>query len=262
MKETWDARIQRAEQLASKNTAAQELLSFYATLLRAQKDIYEQLRGQRDWLPTGFLENDLAIVRALMPTLLRAVESVGPVALVEEARALAQTGDDEMDAMLLAQWRAPSDTQFFAKALLQPYARWLAESGARPVDRIFEPHESRCPFCGGMPQVSFLQSKEASSESGNRDLLCATCLTVWPFRRVVCAYCCEERPLRLGYFHTPEFEHIRVEACDTCHRYIKGVDLTRKGLAVPLVDEVASAPLDLWAREHGYTKIELNLVGL
>ena len=32
--------------------------------------------------------------------------------------------------------------------------------------------------------------------------------------------------------------------------------------AVPLVDEVAGASLDLWAREHGYEKIELNLVGL
>jgi formate dehydrogenase maturation protein FdhE len=31
---------------------------------------------------------------------------------------------------------------------------------------------------------------------------------------------------------------------------------------VPIVDEVASAPLDVWAIEHGYTKIELNLVGL
>ena len=53
-----------------------------------------------------------------------------------------------------------------------------------------------------------------------------------------------------------------MEACDTCNRYIKGVDLTRLGLAVPLVDEIAAAPLDLWAQEHGYTKIELNLVGL
>jgi hypothetical protein len=31
---------------------------------------------------------------------------------------------------------------------------------------------------------------------------------------------------------------------------------------MPLVDEIYAAPLDLWAREHGYTKIELNLVGL
>ena len=262
MKETWDTLIERAGHLAATATATKELLTFYEKLLRAQKGIYEHLRSRRDWLPTGVLENDLAVVRAAMPILLRAVERVGPAALVEDARLLVQASDDELDSMLLAQWRTPTDTQFFAKALLQPYARWMAESGARPVDRIFELHESRCPFCGGMPQVSFLQSKEASSESGNRDLVCATCLNVWPFRRVVCAYCCEEQPLRLGYFHSPEFEHIRVEACDTCRRYIKGVDLTRKGRAVPLVDEVASAPLDLWAREHGYTKIELNLVGL
>ena len=43
---------------------------------------------------------------------------------------------------------------------------------------------------------------------------------------------------------------------------LRRLDLTRLGLAVPLVDEIYAAPLDLWAREHGYTKIELNLVGL
>ena len=67
---------------------------------------------------------------------------------------------------------------------------------------------------------------------------------------------------RSAYFHTPQYDHVRVEACDSCKHYIKGIDLTRLGLAVPLVDEVAAAPLDLWARERGYTKIELNLVGL
>ena len=33
-------------------------------------------------------------------------------------------------------------------------------------------------------------------------------------------------------------------------------------LAVPLIDEVAAAPLDLWIRERGYTKIEVNLLGV
>src|SRR2546426_207064 len=90
------------------------------------------------------------------------------------------------------------------------------------------------------------------------DLICATCLSSWQFRRVVCVNCGEERPAKLGYFHTPEYDHIRIEACDTCKHYIKGVDLTRLGFAVPLVDEVAAAPLDVWARAHGYAKIELN----
>lgn len=262
MKESWDTRIQRAEQLAARNEAARELLSFYGKLLCAQKEGYEYLRGRKGWLPSGTLEEDLPVVRATMPGLLSAVAASGPPALVEEAQALSRAGEGEIDKALLEQWRAPSDTRFFEKALLQPYARWLAESGARPFDRELERLESRCPFCGGSPQVSFLQTPEPGADSGGRGLVCSACLTAWPFRRVVCANCGEERPAKLGYFQSPEYEHIRVEACDTCQHYIKGVDLTRLGLAVPVVDEVAAAALDVWACEHGYVKIELNLVGL
>ncbi|MDQ3918240.1 MAG: formate dehydrogenase accessory protein FdhE [Acidobacteriota bacterium] len=261
-KNLWDSLVRRADGLAAETGAARELLTFYAGLLRAQREIYEFLRTREGWLPSGVLEEDLAVVRAALHGLLRAVEASGPAALVEGARTLLRAGDEEVDRLLLGQWRAPSDLQFFAKAFLQPYARWLAESGGQPVDRDFERRENRCPFCGGRPQVSLLRVREPSSESGGRELVCATCLTAWPFRRVVCAQCVEERHARLGYFHTPEYDHVRIEACDTCQHYIKGVDLTRRGLAVPLVDEVASAPLDVWAHEHGYTKIELNLVGL
>jgi FdhE protein len=87
-------------------------------------------------------------------------------------------------------------------------------------------------------------------------------LARWPFRRVVCPACGEEDERKLGYFQSPAFEHVRVDACDSCRRYLKNVDLARLGLAVPLVDEVAAVPLDVWAREQGYEKIELNLVGL
>jgi FdhE protein len=261
-KNSWDSLIRRAEQLAARNDASNELLTFYAELLRAQKEIYEFLRSRQGWLPSGNLEADLPTVRVMLPGLLRTVEASGPAALIEEAQMLRQADDEEVDRLLLEQWRAPSDFQFFPKAFLQPYARWLAESGGRAVDRDLEKGENRCPFCNGMPQVSLLQTKEVSAESGGRDLVCATCLTAWPFRRVVCAHCGEERPASLGYFHTPEYDHVRIEACDTCKHYIKGVDLTRLGLAVPLVDEIAAAPLDVWAHEHGYTKIELNLVGL
>jgi FdhE protein len=262
MKESWDMLIARAEQLAAKSEGAKELLNFYAHLLRAQKEIYESLRSRKNWLPTGMLEDDVHVLRGMLPELLHVASRNGTPALIETAEELSRASDDEIDAMLLTQWRAPSDIQFFGKALLQPYGRWLAESGGRPIDRIFERHESRCPFCGGVPQVSFFHITEPSSESGNRSLICSTCLTVWRFRRVVCAHCGEERPTKLGYFHSPEFNHVRIEACDSCKRYIKGIDLTVYGLAVPLVDEVAAAPLDLWAHEHGYARIERNLVGL
>ena len=262
MKGSWDARIRRAEQLAAAAEAARELLVFYGKLLSAQERVYEYLRGRRGWLPSGLLEEDLEVLRAALPDLLRAVAAAGSPALAGEARLLLRAGGGEVDAMLLEQWREPSDARFFAKAFLQPYACRLAESGALPAGRDRERRESLCPFCGGRPQVSFLQTTEPGSEGGGRGLVCSTCLTAWPFRRVVCANCGEERPAKLGYYQSPEYEHVRVEACDTCKHYIKGVDLTRTGLAVPLVDEVAAAALDVWARAQGYTKIELNLVGL
>src|SRR2546423_1762075 len=226
LKNSWDSLIRRAEHLAAKNDATNELLNFYAGLLRAQKGIYEFLRTRKGWLPSGMLEEDLPVVRVMLPGLLRTVEASGPASLVEEARTLLRAGDEEVDRLLLEQWRAPSDVQFFAKAFLQPYARWLAESGGRPVGRDFERLENRCPFCQGKPQVSILQIKEASAESGGRDLLCATCLTVWPFRRVVCAQCGEEGPPPLGYFYTPEDDPLRIEDCDTSKHYIKSGDLT------------------------------------
>lgn len=260
--EFWDKQIARANQLAEQAGGAKELLQFYAQLLQSQKEIYESFRSRKDWLPSGKLEKDLPTIYEASIGLFETVAFHGPAALAADATVWLKAGDEAFDQMLLQYWRDPSDVQFFPKAILQPYARWLNETGAKPSDRVLVGGERTCPFCGGRPQVSFLQARESSAESGNRDLICATCLSSWQFRRVVCANCGEERPAKLGYFHSPEFDHVRIEACDSCKRYIKGVDLTRLGFAVPLVDEIYSAPLDLWAREHGYIKMELNLVGV
>ena len=262
MKDLWQSLINRAQELTSKHRETAELLAFTAKLLGAQKQIYESLRSRQGWRPTGLLAEDLDIVRLRLPVLLEIVAASGPAALAEQADHLKQASQDEIDEMLIDYWTTPTDIHFFAKAFLQPYAYRLAEIGAKPKGRMLEAGESRCPFCTGKPQLSVLKTQGPASEAGGRNLLCATCLTLWPFRRVVCANCGEERPAKLAYFHTPAYDHLRVEACDTCGHYIKAVDLTRLGLAAPLVDEIAAAPLDLWARERGYTKIELNLVGL
>ncbi|MGH9880185.1 MAG: formate dehydrogenase accessory protein FdhE [Pyrinomonadaceae bacterium] len=260
--DSWDARIERAEELARKVDATRELLTFYAKLLQAQKEVYESLRSRRGWLPSGCLPDDLSVLREYLLAVLRTVESCGPTALAEQASSLMSGSNESVDEMLLTYWETRSDKQFFAKAFLQPYAQWLADSGATPIPHDLARSENRCPFCLGKPQVSFLSITEPGAESGNRNLVCATCLSSWVFRRVVCAFCGEERPFKLGYFHTEEYDHVRIEACDTCKHYIKGVDLTRLGFAVPLVDDVAAAALDVWASEKGYEKIELNLIGL
>jgi formate dehydrogenase maturation protein FdhE len=40
------------------------------------------------------------------------------------------------------------------------------------------------------------------------------------------------------------------------------VDLTRDGHAVPVVDELATVALNIWAENQGYLKLEPNLLGL
>lgn len=247
---SWDKAIERAQRLAEASTPARELLTFYTTLLESQKQIYESLRSLRDWLPSGDLEQDFSVLHKHVDPFLQSVKSVAPPALAEQA-----TNPET----LLHYWRDRSDQQCLEKAFLQPYAHWLVQSGALRKDARAE---NRCPYCFGKPQVSFLKITDSSSESGNRNLVCATCLSSWEFRRVVCASCGEEQPSKLSHYQTNEYEHVRIEACESCKQYSKGIDLTRFGFAVPLVDDIAAAALDLWATEHGYAKIELNLVGL
>jgi FdhE protein len=249
---SWETAIVRTRELAGAATPASDLLTFYAALLSSQKEIYESLRGLRDWLPSGTLEEDLSVLREYLNPFLESVRSAAPPSLAEQAT-------DISPEELLHYWRERSDRQFFAKAFLQPYAQWLVQSGALGKTARAE---NRCPYCFGKPQVSFLKITEAGSESGNRNLLCATCLSSWEFRRVVCASCGEEQPSKLSHYQTNEYEHVRIEACESCKQYIKGIDLTRLGFAVPLVDDIATAALDLWATERGYAKIEINLVGL
>jgi FdhE protein len=87
------------------------------------------------------------------------------------------------------------------------------------------------------------------------------CAHEWNFRRIYCPSCGEEREPQMAFYSAPEIAHVRVDVCDTCHTYLKSIDLTKTGLAVPIVDELATIPLDLWAREHGYGKLQVNLLG-
>jgi len=74
--------------------------------------------------------------------------------------------------------------------------------------------------------------------------------------------CGEEEFERLVFLTTEEFPHVRINACDTCHTYFKEVDLVKELAAVPVVDEIATMPLDVVAVERGYRKLEVNLIGM
>ena len=162
----WNKQIERADHLAAESSGSKELLAFYAQLLRAQEGIYESLRSRKDSLPSGDLESDMDAVHLSMTALLETVALYGPTSLASEAQVLLVAEPNTMIDELLDYWRNPSDTQFFAKSILQPYARWLAETRTTHAGRELAGGERTCPFCGGRPQLSFLQSKESNAESG------------------------------------------------------------------------------------------------
>jgi FdhE protein len=137
--------------------------------------------------------------------------------------------------------------------LLQPYT----EARARATSIDTATVRPTCPFCGERPVAAVLRPE---GEGGRRRLLCSLCFTEWDFRRLLCPGCGEEERDRLPVYTAAEFPHIRVEACDACLRYIKSIDLTRNGNAVAEVDEIAALALDLWAAEHGYSKLQSNLI--
>ena len=82
------------------------------------------------------------------------------------------------------------------------------------------------------------------------------------FPRSRCVGCNESSEQKLSTLTTPEFPHLRMQTCDSCMAYLLIVDLSRDAMAIPEVDELAGLPLDLWAVEHGYHKLQPNMAGI
>jgi formate dehydrogenase maturation protein FdhE len=79
---------------------------------------------------------------------------------------------------------------------------------------------------------------------------------------MVCAGCGSEDTAKLPIFaDTDHFANLRADGCEVCRRYLLTIDLPKDPTAVPIVDELAALPLDLFVRERGFTKITPNLMG-
>lgn len=254
MKASLDARIARADELSKTHPGASELLAFYRQLAIFQKLVAADVERR-----------SLTDNRALLPhfpALLNLVERIGPEPLAAfGSEHLQNTAAQE--ELLAGYWEqgpandltGPAAGRFYARVLLQPYAEYLASRGDVQTDRA----EPTCPFCNARPVVALLRGE---GDGGKRWLLCSLCATEWQYRRVICPACGEENKDKLPIYVAAEFDYVRVDACDRCQTYIKSVDLTRNGRAVPVVDELATVALNIWAEEHGYSKLEPNLLGM
>jgi FdhE protein len=271
----WQQRIRRAKHLAQQHPFAAEVLDFYILIASFQEDLYQRIerasRNRSAGVPSASsgqappaagatnLPESPELLDSFSP-FLALVEQNGPAIMAQVARELegtpASAWSDLLNAVWLSTDEPPSSPQeFLAFAFLQPYAEY-ARSQSPQQDGYTHP---RCPFCGRNPALGILRPQ---GDGARRSLLCGFCLAEWEFRRVVCPGCGQEDHARLPVYTAETFPYIRVECCDACHTYIKSVDLSKNGLAEPLVDELASVPLDLWAQERGYAKLRPNLLGM
>jgi FdhE protein len=260
----YEARLQRAEKLSASLPFAMEILKFYRHVVSWQASVFSDLSvgvlSATDLSARG--TPDLTQILPHYRGFLSAVEKHGPSSLAAAAAQISALPTDSWIRLLESYWQTGgladqqvgAFSQFFARAALQPCAEAAAAALVPPQVLT----RSTCPRCGARPLLGVLR---AEGDGGKRSLLCSFCLQEWEFRRILCPTCGEEGEQKLPVYVAEQLPHLRVEACDTCKFYLRTVDLTKDGHAVPIVDDLAALPLTLWAAEHGYSRLQPNLLG-
>lgn len=256
-----ERRAARADALAPTSTSAGDPLRFAAGLYRAQAALageIEALHGRRPL--SGAVSRDCERFVDASRDVLRFAARSGPAALAEQAQARAEEERPVAISRLLVWWRGDRETSedFLSRAVLRPYAEVLAALRINP-DR--QHRSGYCPFCGGPPWIAARRSP-GNMEGAQRFLGCALCGGEWPLARIHCPSCEEEHPEKLPSFQSDAHPSVRIEACETCHRYVKSIDLTVDLRPIPEVDDLLSLAMDVWAIEQGFTRIEPGLAGI
>lgn len=277
--DVWLERRRRVAQLRTRHGYARQLLDFDGALLGAQEKAFHEAAAAAP--PASRLVAYVAEV--VVPPVLDVALAVGPERMRSDLIRHLERTDPRV---ILETWMRSEDQplveRFLARAALGPVLEALAEvrrACAGPRD------ERHCPDCGGPPQLSYFAPAPEDLATGRRFLLCARCGGAWGYARMRCAGCGEDASSQLPIFselgttsgergslirglsrpepsgHGAVFPHVRIEACESCHRYLLSFDLEVDREAVPVIDEIGALPLDLYARDRGFTKITPNLMG-
>jgi formate dehydrogenase maturation protein FdhE len=273
---SWDERIARARLLAPQEPQASEILTFYAALAEYQQALAGV--GRPDVpdpadppgpAPSPFAATlDFDAAARAVPGFLRWLSRNAPERLAEAVEQRGRIANERWSGLLRQSGEGqPADLVlkdpvmgFVVEAILQPFAeraavlRRAGANGSPAADR-----SSHCPVCGNRPVVAALREE---GQGARRTFVCPLCFTEWDYLRVLCPACKENRFDALPVYTADTRVQVRVDACDSCRTYIKTIDLTKDGLAVPIVDDLASVPLDLWARVRGYQRLYPNLLRL
>jgi FdhE protein len=255
----WDARLLRIKELADLHKPIASVLHFYHLVLELQAEISSRSKHVLNPDVPLRAQIDAAAIVSELPALLSLSARHGPEPLREAAHQWNSAREQKWiqaihSALDPARLPFAGPEDFFTRTCLQP----VAENLQSQLSADTSTGNNVCPACAGLPQMAVLQPQ---GDAAGRWLLCSFCLRQWAFRRLICPWCREEDKEKLPRFSSEEWPAVHVEACDTCRRYLKAVDLTVDGLAVPLIDETAFSVLDVWTNDRGYTKVVPNLMG-
>jgi len=280
----WAERRRRILELRGRHAFAKEVLDFYGAVVSVQERAFDEALSIRP--PAQYL--GAYVAEMVVPGVVDVSIACGPAKLREGVAARMDSGDPrEIVAAWMGGEEQPVVDRYIARAALSPVLEALGPEAAASCtgtrDRL------HCPGCGGPPQLSYFALAGEDLAAGGRFLCCARCHGTWGFPRMTCAGCGESSTSRLSIFSeegttsgergsvvrglpvgpnghngsAPKaiFPHVRIEACDACRRYVLNIDLAADPGAVPIVDELDALPLDLFARERGFSKITPNLMG-
>ena len=212
----------------------------------------------------------VAPVAAEMVLAVAALDVTGgalPVPLAEAGRILAEGSEEERRATVEAWLGGGPGVDPRAAFWVRVAATPVLETAAAAVEvpSREEWTEPACPACGGLVQVSVIAPETGEFMAGSpRLLICCRCASWWPFPRATCPWCGEDDPRRLTPYVPDGRRFVRVDTCETCRSYVKTFDLREPEAkdVVPLVDDVATLALDVWAHEQGLERHVVSLAGV
>ncbi|HEY7041965.1 MAG TPA: formate dehydrogenase accessory protein FdhE [Methylomirabilota bacterium] len=231
------------------------MLRLYVALL----DVQEPAGGAaRDDRPAPSEAADY-IAEHVWPAVVAATIAAGPPALAAAVRRPVASPAEAVAAWLAGESQ-PAVPEYLARAASAPVLETLGAAALVPPP---SPRRGACPRCGGPPQLSYLAASGETLLTTPRRLLCARCGGSWIHEWLGCPACGEHASAKRPRFADDErLPALSVDACESCRRYLIAVDGRRDEAAVPVVDELVALPLDLDARERGFTKIAPNLMGI
>ena len=219
------------------------------------------------WLPAADFPYDPAPASPLWDELCTLLASLrgSPAEAVQTLRR--ETAADEMlpakafaafmqnDEAFFSAWaarlpQAPALIHFLAQATLTPQLAAVTDALATARDdrRVWE--HGHCPHCGRPPFMGELHGKE-----GLRRHTCSFCGASYRAARLQCPFCLERGEDKLRMFTSDSLPFFEVHVCKTCNNYIKLADLREQAEALPAaLSDLASLPLDMLARQEGYSR--------